>query len=43
LELKRTHQFLVYGDVNSWVKDIDSIKKNIELLLATSKEDGLEV
>jgi hypothetical protein len=44
LKLNGTHQPLVYADdVNLLGDNIDAIKKNMETLIDTSKEDGLEI
>jgi hypothetical protein len=44
LKLNGTHQLLVYADdVNLLRDNIDSIKKNTETLIDSSKEVGLEV
>jgi hypothetical protein len=44
LKLNRTHQRLAYtDDVNIVGENIDTIKRNTEALLDTSKEVGLEV
>jgi hypothetical protein len=43
-KLNGTHQLLAYGDdVNIFGENIDSMHKNTEALLDTSKEVGLEV
>jgi hypothetical protein len=43
LKLNGTHQLLVYADdVNLLGDNIDAIKKNMETLIAASKEVGLE-
>jgi hypothetical protein len=44
IELNGTHQLLVYvDDVNIGRKRVSTINKNVETVLVTSKEDGLEV
>jgi hypothetical protein len=44
LKLNGTHQLLVYADdVNLLCESLCTTKKNIEALLVTSKETGLEV
>jgi hypothetical protein len=44
LKLNGIHQLLVYADdVNLLGDNIDAIKKNMETLIDTSKEVGLEV
>jgi hypothetical protein len=44
LKLNGTHQLLVYADdVNLLGDNIDTIKKNTQTLIDTSKEIGLEV
>jgi hypothetical protein len=44
LKLNGTYHLLVYaGDVNLLGDNIDAIKKNMESLIDTSKEVGLEV
>jgi hypothetical protein len=44
LKLKGKHQILAYADdVNRVGENIDTVKKNTEVLLHTSKEVGLEV
>jgi len=44
LKLNRAHQFLFYADdVNILGGSVHNIKKNVEDLIATSKETGLEV
>jgi hypothetical protein len=44
LKLNKTHQLLAYADdVNLLGDNIDSIKKNTETLIDTSKEVGLEI
>jgi hypothetical protein len=44
LKLNGTHQLLAYADdVNPLGDNIDTIKKNIEILIVASKEVGLEV
>jgi hypothetical protein len=42
-KLNETHQLLVYADVNLLDDNIDTIKKNTQTLIDTSKEVGLEV
>jgi hypothetical protein len=44
LELNGTHQLLVYADVVNLLGDnIDTIRKNTQILIDASKEVGLEV
>jgi hypothetical protein len=44
LELNGTHQLLVYaGDINFLGDSIDSIRENVETLLESSRDVGLEV
>jgi hypothetical protein len=43
LKLNRTHQWLVYTDVNLLGDNIDTIKKHTDILIDASKEIGLEV
>jgi hypothetical protein len=44
MKLNGTHQLLVYADdLNLLGDNIDAIKKNMETLIDTSKEVGLEV
>jgi hypothetical protein len=44
LKLNGTHQLLAYADdVNLLGDNIDTIKKNTETLIDTSKEVGLEI
>jgi hypothetical protein len=44
LKLNGTHQFLAYADdVNLLGDNIDTIKKNTETLIYTSREVGLEI
>jgi hypothetical protein len=44
LKLNGTHQLLVYADDENLLCDnIDTIRKNMETLIDTSKEVGLEV
>jgi hypothetical protein len=44
LKLNGTHQILAYADdVNLLRNNIDTIKKNTETLIDTSREVGLEV
>jgi hypothetical protein len=44
LKLNGTHQLLIYTDYVSLLGDnIDTIKKNTEILIDASKEVGLEV
>jgi hypothetical protein len=44
LKLNRTHQLLAYADdVNLLEDNIDTIKKNTEILIDASKEVGLEI
>jgi hypothetical protein len=43
LKLNRTHQLLVYADdVNLLGDNMDTIQKNIEILIDANKEAGLE-
>jgi hypothetical protein len=44
LKLDGTHQLVVYADdVNILGRSIHTIKKNMEVLVVTGKETGLEV
>jgi hypothetical protein len=44
LKLNGTHQLLAYADdVNLLGDNIDTIKKNTETLIGSSKEDGIEI
>jgi hypothetical protein len=44
LKLNGTHQLLAYADdVNLLGDNVDTIKKNTETLIDTSKEVGLEI
>jgi hypothetical protein len=44
LKLNVTHQLLAYADDVNLLKDnIDTIKKNTEILIDASKEVGLEI
>jgi hypothetical protein len=42
-KLNGTHQLQAYADVNLLGHNIDSIKKNTEILIDASKEVGLEI
>jgi hypothetical protein len=43
LKLNGTHQLLAYVDVNLLGDNIDTVKKNTETLIGTSKEAGVEM
>jgi hypothetical protein len=43
LTLNGTHQLLAYADDVNLLEDIDTIKKNTETLIDSSKEVGLEI
>jgi hypothetical protein len=43
MKLNGTHQLLLYTDVNLWENNINTIKKNMEVLIDASMEVGLEV
>jgi len=43
LKLNGTHQLLAYADVNILGGSVDTVKKNVEALVAATKEIGLEV
>ena len=44
LKLNGTHQLLAYAsDVNNLGRSVDTVKKNAEILLAASKDIGLEI
>jgi hypothetical protein len=43
LELQRTHQLLVYANINLLGDSINTIKKNTQTLLEASRDVGLEI
>jgi hypothetical protein len=43
LKLNATNQLLAYADVNLFGDNIDTLKKNTEILIDASKEVSLEV
>ena len=43
LKLNGTHQLLAYADVNILGGSVDTVKKNVEALVAATKEIGIEV
>jgi hypothetical protein len=43
LKFNGTHQLLAYADVNLLGDNIDTVKKNREVLIGASKDVGLEI